>query len=67
MRRIIASVAADAELGSFIIVFYLPDFTSWGEFMDAYPDSPVAQIDEGWDDIAPCEGTSALWVTTDLE
>jgi hypothetical protein len=35
--------------------------------MDAYPDSPVAQIDEGWDDIAPCEGTSALWYTVDLE
>jgi hypothetical protein len=65
--RMYFPVAADAETGSVIFAFYLPDFASWGEFMDAYPDSPVAQIDEGWDDIAPCEGTSALWVTTDLE
>jgi hypothetical protein len=65
--RLYFPVAGDAEEGSFIIVFYLPDFTSWGQFMDAYADSPVANIDAGWNETAPCEKVSALWDTVDLE
>ncbi len=64
--RVYFPIAANAEPDSMIFVFYLPDFTSWGEFTDAYPDSPVAQIDAGWDAIAPCE-ISGLWVTQDIE
>jgi len=64
--RIYFPVATDAETNSFIFVFYLPDFTSWGKFSDAYPDSPVAEIDAGWDDVAPCK-VSGLWGTEDLE
>jgi hypothetical protein len=63
--RIYFPVATDAETDSFIFVFYLPDFASWGEFSDAYPDSPVAQVDAGWDDVAPCK-VSGLWATEDL-
>jgi len=65
--RIYYPVAGDSEEDSFIWVFYLPDFTSWGEFEDAYPDSPTAEIDAGWNDIAPCEKVSSLWGTVDLE
>ncbi len=65
--RIYFPVAGDAKEGSFIIVFYLPDFTSWGEFEDAYPGSPVAKIDEGWDEIAPCKNVSTLWYSVDIE
>jgi len=39
---------------------------AWGEFNDAYPDSPVAQVDAGWNDVAPCE-TSELWEAVDLQ
>lgn len=65
--RLYFPVAGDAKEGSFIMVFYLPDFTSWGEFLDAYADSPVAKIDEGWNETAPCENVSALWDTVDLD
>ena len=64
--RIYFPVATDSETGSFIFAFYLPDFTSWGKFNDAHPDSPVAQIHEGWDDVAPCK-VSGLSGTDDLE
>ena len=64
--RVYFPIAADAKQDSLIFVFYLPDFTSWGEFSDAYPGSPVAQIDEGWDEIAPCD-ISGLWLTADIE
>ena len=65
--RVYFPVAADAEDGSFIFVFYLPDFKSWGEFSDTYPDSPVAQVDARWDDeIGPCD-VSGLWITVDVE
>jgi hypothetical protein len=64
--RVYFPVAADAEDGAYIFVFYLPDFTAWGEFSDAYPGSPVAAVDAGWDELGPCE-VSGLWVTEDVE
>ena len=64
--RIYFPVAADAEEGAYIFVFYLPDFTAWGEYSDAYPDSPVAEVDARWDELGPCE-VSGLWVTEDVE
>ena len=54
-------INADAEEGEYVFIFYLPDFASWGAFMDAYPDSAVAEVDSGWDAVGPCE-TSELWV-----
>ena len=60
-------IAADAEENSYIFVFYLPDFTAWGEFSDAYPDSAAATVDERWDDeVGPCD-ISGLWFTEDIE
>lgn len=59
-------INADAEEGEYVFVFYLPDFASWGAFMDAYPDSAVAEVDSGWDDVGPCE-ISELWYTDDFE
>lgn len=64
--RVYFPVAADADEGSFIFVFYMPDFKSWGEFNDAYADSPVAQVDAGWNEVAPCE-TSGLWEAVDIQ
>lgn len=64
--RVYFPIAADAQENSFIFVFYLPDFTSWGEFNDAYPESPVAKVDQGWNETAPCK-VSGLWLTTDVE
>ena len=64
--RIYSPIAANAEEGDYIIVLYLPDFTAWGEFMDAYPDSAVAEVDSRWSDLGPCE-VSGLWVTEDIE
>ncbi len=59
-------VAADADLGDYVFVFYMPDFASWGAFMDAYPDSAVAEVDSRWDGVGPCE-VSGLWATEDFE
>lgn len=59
-------INADAEEGEYVFIFYMPDFASWGAFMDAYPDSAVAEVDSGWDEVGPCE-TSELWVTNDFE
>jgi len=59
-------INADADEGEYVFIFFLPDFASWGAFMDAYPDSAVAEVDSGWDDVGPCE-TSELWVTNDFE
>lgn len=59
-------IAANAEEGDYVFVFYMPDFASWGAFMDAYPDSAVAEVDSGWDEIGPCE-VSGLWVTNDFD
>jgi hypothetical protein len=65
--RVYFPVAADADQDSLVFVFSLPDFTSWGEFEDAYPDSPVAKVDQGWDEIAPCEKVSSLYYSADVE
>ena len=59
-------VAADADEGQYIFVFYLPTFAAWGAFMDAYPDSPVAEVDSRWGEIGPCD-VSGLWAITDYE
>ena len=64
--RVYFPVAAEAEEGAYIFVFYMPDFTAWGEFSDAYPDSPVAEVDSRWDDLGPCD-VSGLWFTEDIE
>ena len=64
--RVYFPVAGNAEEGEYVFVFYLPDFTAWGEFSDAYPDSPVAEVDSRWDGLGPCD-VSGLWVTEDIE
>ena len=65
--RVYFPVAADAEEDTYIFVFYLPDFTAWGEFTDAYPDSPVAEVDARWDEeLGPCD-VSGLWFSEDVE
>jgi hypothetical protein len=64
--RVFYPVAADAEEDAYIFVFYLPDFTAWGAFSDAYPDSPVAEVDSRWDGLGPCD-VSGLWITEDIE
>jgi hypothetical protein len=64
--RVYFPIAGSADEDAYIFVFYLPDFTAWGEFTDAYPDSPVAEVDSRWDGLGPCD-LSGLWVTEDIE
>jgi hypothetical protein len=65
--RVYVPVAAAAETGSYIFALYLPDFKSWGEFNDAYPDSPLAKVDERWtNELGPCD-VPGLWSTLDFE
>jgi hypothetical protein len=64
--RVYFPIAANAEEGEYVFVFYLPDFTAWGEFNDAYPDSPAAEVDSRWDDLGPCD-VSGLWFSEDIE
>ena len=59
-------VAADADEGEYVFVFYLPTFAAWGAFMDAYPDSPVAEVDSRWGEVGPCD-VSGLWATLDFD
>lgn len=59
-------VAADADEGDYVFVFYLPTFAAWGAFMDAYPDSSVAEVDSRWTEVGPCD-VSGLWATEDFE
>lgn len=65
--RIYYPIAGDSVEGSFVWVFYVSDFTSWGKFEDAYPDSAVAAIDVGWNEVSPCENVSDLYATVDVE
>lgn len=51
----------EAGEADFTWVIYLPTFTEWGEFTDAYEDSPVSKIDDQlFDDLADC-GQSTMW------
>ena len=63
--RILYPLAGSAENGTFLFVFFLPDFTSWGKFEDAYPDSALAAMDSDWGETAPCK-LSTLWWAEDL-
>jgi len=65
--RIYFPIAGDSAEGSFVWIFYVSDFTSWGKFEDAYPGSPIAEIDAGWDEVSPCEEVSDLYATVDVE
>jgi hypothetical protein len=44
----------------FRFVITTPTFEEWGAFTDAYEDSPVAKVDDQFDDLADCH-ESAMW------
>ena len=58
-------VAANAKENQYLWVFYMPSFAAWGAFEDAYPDSAVAEVDAGWDNVGPCS-VSGLWAIQDI-
>lgn len=50
-----------AGVADFTWVISVPTFTEWGQFTDAYEDSPVAKIDDQlFDNLADC-GQSTMW------
>ena len=57
--------AADAEGGTFSWVLVAPDATTWGTFIDGYPDSPAEEADEAFDELATCS-SSSLWNSTEI-
>jgi hypothetical protein len=56
-----------AEVGDFTWVIATPTFAEWGEFTDAYDESPVSKIDDHlFGNLADC-GQSAVWEGIILE
>lgn len=51
----------EAGASDFTWVISLPTFAEWGEFTDAYEDSPAAEVDDKlFDNLADC-GQSTMW------
>jgi hypothetical protein len=44
----------------FKLVITTPTFREWGQFTDAYGDSPLEDLDDEFDKIADCND-SAMW------
>ena len=56
-----------AEQSDFTWVISTPTFEEWGQFTDAYDESPVSKIDDRlFDDLADC-GQSSMWEGIILE
>jgi hypothetical protein len=46
--------------GDFRFVIVTPTFAEWGEFTDAYEGSEVSKVDDKFNDLADCGG-STIW------
>ncbi len=53
-------VAADVGEVDFLFVVIAPTFEEMGEFLHAYEDSPLEEIDDRFDQLASCPN-SAFW------
>jgi hypothetical protein len=63
MRLAVRFPIADGERSEsdFTWVISTPTFAEWGEFTDAYDDSPVSKVDDKlFNDLASC-GDSSMW------
>ncbi len=58
-------LAAD-NLNVFTFVMIADSGTNWGTFEDAYEDSPAAEVDEAWGEVADCS-SSSLWNSVKIE
>ena len=59
-------LAATAGSGGFNFVLVAADAKTWGLFNNDYQDSPAADADEAWNEVAECSASS-LWDSIDLE
>ena len=59
-------IAAQMGEGDFLFVVTTPTFAEMGAFMDAYPDSPLEDVDDDFDQLADCPD-SALWESVAVE
>lgn len=59
-------VAAQAGEVDFAMMLTAPGFAEWGEFMDNYPDSAAADIDDNYEDEIRC-GDATLWESMKVE
>ena len=58
-------LAAQGEGGTFNWILVVPDLASWGTFMDAYPDSAAAEVDDTFEELGTCSGSS-LWASLEV-
>ena len=58
-------IAAEAGFGRFAFVLIAPDAQPWGIFMDGYDESAAAEVDEAWNEVATCSGSS-VWQSTEV-
>ncbi len=57
----------EASDSDFTWVISTPTFAEWGEFTDAYDDSPVSKVDDKlFNDLADC-GDSSMWEGITME
>ena len=59
-------IAADMGEKDFIFVVITPTFEEMGAFLDAYPDSPLEEIDDEFDKLAVCPD-STMWESIAVE
>lgn len=59
-------LAANTGNGSFNFVLVAADAKTWGVFNNDYDDSPAAEVDDAWFEVASCS-SSSLWQSVDIE
>lgn len=60
------AVGAGEDTEGFLFVLVAPSFTDWGAFEDGYEDSPAAEADAAFNDVASCS-TPSLWGSVEIE
>jgi len=60
------AVGAGEDAEGILFILIAPSFESWGAFEDRYEDSPAAEADTAFSDVASCS-TPSLWGSTKIE
>jgi hypothetical protein len=60
------AVGADEDADGVLFILVAPSFESWGAFEDRYEDSPAAEADEAFNEVASCS-TPSLWGSAKIE
>ena len=59
-------VGAGEDTEGVLFVLVAPSFSAWGAFEDGYEDSPAAEADEAFNEVASCS-TPSLWGSVEIE